>query len=161
LADRNCGRWRRNLFGRKGNELAYDLFYCDLLVQNLLTHGLTPYLNGVAARKTVQPFLVDAPRCRLLTTLRKEVVKPTGTQENSLDVLDPEEAWSLLARSSGAARENLKASAIIEECGRLPLALAMIGALVRGETRDAWAGVLRAATAAADLDKICLQFPSG
>src|SRR5205823_2687961 len=101
-------------------------------------------LDDVWNPRNIQPFLVDAPRCRLLlTTRRKEVVKATGAEEYSLDVLDPEEARSLLARSSGTARENLpaEAQAIIDECGRLPLALAMIGALMRGETRNAWARV--------------------
>src|SRR6202162_4577461 len=58
LADRNCGRWRRSLFGRKGSELTYDLLYRDLLVQDLLTHSLTQYLNVRRGAQVVGENLV-------------------------------------------------------------------------------------------------------
>jgi len=118
-------------------------------------------LDDVWDARDVQPFLADAPRSRLLlTTRQRDVVKATGAREFSLDVLEPDPARALLAQWSQTAEENLPsmASEIIEECGRLPLAIAMIGALVHGETNDPWGRALRRLKNA-DLEKIRMQFP--
>ena len=118
-------------------------------------------LDDVWNPRDVQPFLADAPRARLLLTTRQRgVVKSTGAQEFSLDVLEPDQARTLLAHWSQTAEEKLPpiASDIIEECGRLPLAIAMIGAVVRGETGDPWGRALRKLKNA-DLEKIRIQFP--
>ncbi|HYW44234.1 MAG TPA: NB-ARC domain-containing protein [Bryobacteraceae bacterium] len=98
-------------------------------------------LDDVWDARDVQPFLSDASRSRLLlTTRQRDVVKAASAQEFSLDVLEPDQARALLARWSQTAEENLPpvASEIIEECGRLPLAIAMAGAFVAAETGDAW-----------------------
>jgi hypothetical protein len=52
-----------------------------------------------------------------------------------LDVLTEEQSREFLARQSELKAEALppEASDLIHECGRLPLALAMIGAMLRGK----------------------------
>src|SRR6516165_8345194 len=76
------------------------------------------------------------------------------------NLLTPEQARSLLARWAGYAPEALpvEAADLVRECGQLPLALSMIGAMLRGKSPAYWShllGVLRRA----DLAKIRTEFP--
>jgi WD40 repeat protein len=117
-------------------------------------------LDDVWDVRDVEPFIVDAPRSRLiLTTRQKSVVRGTGAHEFSLNVLDHEQALTLLANASHTPANALpeEANAIIEECGHLPLAIAIIGALVRGEPKR-WQQVLRSLQRA-DLSRLEVQFP--
>lgn len=100
------------------------------------------------------------PRCRLLVTTRdSRIGLALGAAELRLGVLTDAQALTLLASWSGQEPAALpaEARAVVRECGNLPLALAMIGALVRGRA-DRWAGALDRLRHA-DLDRIALQFP--
>ena len=100
------------------------------------------------------------PRSRLLVTTRdSRIGVALGAAELRLGVLTDAQALTLLAEwaDQEAAALPAEARAVAEECGNLPLALAMIGALVRGRA-DRWAGALERLRNA-DLDRITLQFP--
>ncbi len=99
-------------------------------------------------------------QCKLLITTRNgELVTVLGAQEHRLDVLNKEDAIRLLADWSG---QNIKAlpleaHSVIEECGNLPLAIAMCGAMVRDGTLMS---DLLDALHEADLAFLRMQFPN-
>ena len=100
------------------------------------------------------------PGSRLLITTRDAALEVLGRLQR-LDVLDDAEAIELLARSSGNPLDGLppKAKEVAEECGNLPLALAMIGALVHGNADDRWDHYLRRLRTL-KLDKIKFPIPN-
>jgi WD40 repeat protein len=109
-----------------------------------------------------QPFVnAIGPRCRLLITTRDgALVTALGAQGISLDVLSDKQALGLLAEWAGQDMQALppQAREVAEECGNLPLALAIIGALGRGGP-DRWENALHKLRQA-DLEHIELQFPN-
>ena len=119
-------------------------------------------LDDVWDVKFTEPFVnALGPRCRLLITTRDASLSSVlGAEQLSLDVLRDEDALNLLARSSGHATYQLPAVAkqIAEECGNLPLALAMVGAMVKDKP-DHWEIVFRRLQNA-DIEKIKVQFPN-
>jgi WD40 repeat protein len=76
---------------------------------------------------------VVGPQSRILVTTREgEVVTDLEADEYPLDVLVPDDAIRLLAECSRKeVRGSADARKVIEECGRLPLALSICGALAR------------------------------
>jgi WD40 repeat protein len=101
------------------------------------------------------------PRCRLLVTTRDGgLARALGAEELPVDSLDEEQALLLLARWSDQAIAELppEAAEVAAECGYLPLALAMIGAMVRGKPNH-WTHALTRLRAA-DLQKIRRRFPN-
>ncbi len=78
---------------------------------------------------------VVLPPSRLLFTTRsREVLEAVGADVFDLDVLHSDEALSLLAQFSGVrdpAELPREAAEVAKECGYQPLALALIGAMVR------------------------------
>jgi len=118
-------------------------------------------LDDVWDAHAVEPFSADSPRSRLLITTRDaSIAAGTGATEHIADLLSEADARSVLSKWSGVAVENqpLDAAALIQETGRLPLALAMIGAMLRGKPEKYWARVV-ALLQQADLEKIRAQFP--
>lgn len=100
-------------------------------------------------------------RARLLITTRDAGISGAlGAQEVSIDVLPDDEALELLGRWSNRSPDELGADAreVAKECGNLPLALAMVGAMAKGR-RERWPNVLDKLRKA-DLDKIRKQFPN-
>ncbi len=97
--------------------------------------------------------------CLLITTRDSRIPQNLGAAEHSLAVLSESQALELLATASGLESASLPAAAreVAGECGHLPLALAMVGAMVRG-LEDPWPAVLTRLRAA-DLDKIRQDFP--
>lgn len=108
----------------------------------------------------VEHLDVVGERGRLLVTTRnQEVLVSLGARDHRLEVPSLEQALGLLASCAGLTVRTLPAIAerVAEECGRLPLALAMIGSMVRLRP-DAWADALDRLERA-DLDKIRQRFP--
>jgi hypothetical protein len=92
-------------------------------------------LDDVWQVEQVEP-LVNAlgPRCRLLITTRDAgLVAALGAQELPLEVLSDAAAGKLLAGWVDLEVENLppEAREVAHECGNLPLALSLCGALAR------------------------------
>jgi WD40 repeat protein len=93
----------------------------------------------------VHAFDVLGPRCRaVITTRDAALVTATGGTSYQVQLLTDIEASGLLAEWSGCALAALPpaASAVKAECGRLPLALAICGALARDGTP--WTDLLEA-----------------
>ena len=115
-------------------------------------------LDDVWDARDVEPFRAESPRSRLLITTRDaSVAAGTGATEHIADLLSDADARSVLAKWSGVA-DAPEAAALIQECGRLPLAIAMIGAMLRGKPEKYWARVVTLLREA-DLEKIRAQFP--
>ncbi|WP_228369600.1 NB-ARC domain-containing protein [Methanothrix harundinacea] len=95
----------------------------------------------------------------LITTRDAKIITALDAQEHRLGVLDDDEALSLLAKWTGQSKEELPSLAleVAKECGNLPLALAMVGAMVKGMP-DLWTVALERLQNA-DLEKIREQFP--
>jgi NB-ARC domain/TIR domain/WD domain, G-beta repeat len=110
----------------------------------------------------VEPFLVESARsCVLFTTRDTSIAASLGARECQAGLLTPEKSRELLARFSGVALRELphEAELLIEQCGRLPLALAMVGAMLRGRPLMFWQHILMLLHSA-DLGKIRAQFPN-
>jgi len=93
----------------------------------------TPFVNALG------------PRCRLLITTRDgSLVTALGAEEHSLDVLTDSAALQLLANWCDQEAESLPSEAVsvANECGNLPLALALCGAMARDGTP--WSDLLEA-----------------
>jgi WD40 repeat protein len=91
-------------------------------------------------------FLVTAPPARLLITTRNnEILVGIGAEGHRLGVLSPADALRMLANWVEQNPDGLppQAAEVARECGYLPLALAMIGAMVRLSLRPtAWQDAL-------------------
>lgn len=119
-------------------------------------------LDDVWDLKHATPFRnALPPRCRLLITTRDSgIATSLGGTEHSMELLDEPSALDLLADWSGWKAANLphEARRIAQECGNLPLAIALVGAMLRGKPNDRWSGVL-SKLRAADLGAIHHAFP--
>jgi len=96
----------------------------------------------------------------LVTTRDARMGASIGATDYRLDVLSQSQARQLLAQWTqwDAACLPREADAIAQECGYLPLALAMAGAMLRGKGGDRWGNILHKLQNA-DLAKIRQQFP--
>lgn len=112
-------------------------------------------LDDVWQAKHAAAFDALGQRCKMLLTTRdRGLITALGAVEYQLGVLSNEQALALLALWAGQHEETLPTEAheVVRECGNLPLALAMIGAMVRGKP-DRWVNVLHKLRNA-DLEKI-------
>lgn len=106
-------------------------------------------LDDVWQIAQVKPFLADAPHsCLLVTTRMQDIATSLQALRVEVGTLSVGQSLDVLARWTATAPSDLpsEAVAIVRACGRLPLALAMIGGLVRGRIHDgrldAWAAAL-------------------
>jgi WD40 repeat protein len=98
-------------------------------------------LDDVWNKADLDPFLAESQRSRFLFTTRDATIaRFAGAREHRSDLLDEAQAVELLSAWSGFESQSLPASAreIVHECGRLPLALATMGALLRTAGLDEW-----------------------
>jgi hypothetical protein len=106
---------------------------------------------------------IKLPSRLLVTTRNREVLIALGAGEQRVNVLSPEDARRILAVCSGTMTVDQlphEATEIAKECGYLPLALAMIGAMIQLEsTPTAWKDAL-VRLRQADLAAITRIFPS-
>ncbi|SDP97543.1 XRE family transcriptional regulator [Lentzea jiangxiensis] len=87
-------------------------------------------LDDAADEAQVRELLVGGLRCLTVITSRYLLVGLQGVQRISLDVLDDDDAIALLSSIIGSARvsqERAAASELVELCGRLPLAIRIVG----------------------------------
>ncbi len=119
-------------------------------------------LDDVWDAQDADGFDVVGQNGRLLVTTRKEdVTRALNAEKMSLAELPLDEARTLLASYAGIEVQDLpkESNQIMRECGELPLALAMVGSMVRGKPSDRWKNVL-AKLQNASLKKIRKQLPS-
>ena len=118
-------------------------------------------LDDVWKAGDLEPFLADSPRSRLLFTTRNaNIAAAVGAREYMAGLLTLEHAREVLARWAGieVARLPRVADDLIRECGRLPLALSMTGAMLRGRPSYRWERLLNLLRNS-DLEMIRAQFP--
>jgi hypothetical protein len=99
-------------------------------------------------------------RCRLLFTSRhRRLVAGMGATLVELDVMDELASLDLLARCSNRKPDDLpdEGPQIVKECGRLPLAIAMVGSMLRASP-DRWGHALETLRRA-DLERITGELP--
>jgi len=117
-------------------------------------------LDDVWNPRDAAPFLLDAPRSRLMITTRDaRTAVALGAQQQELHVLTWNQSLQLISLWADCEFSKLppEAAEIARECGSLPLAVAMVGAQLRGKP-DRWAHVLQKLRNA-DLDRIRQSFP--
>ncbi|MBE7468959.1 MAG: hypothetical protein DPW09_03360 [Anaerolineae bacterium] len=117
-------------------------------------------LDDVWQTAHAEAFNALGPQGRLLLTSRDAaLIRAMGAAEHRLGVLSQAQALELLAQWAAQPVETLppEAKTTAKACGYLPLALAMLGAQVRGKP-DRWANVLHKLQTA-DLAKIRQAFP--
>ncbi|MGB7217524.1 MAG: protein kinase [Vicinamibacterales bacterium] len=124
--------------------------------------GALIVLDDVWHVHDVEPFCAESSRSRLLFTTRDASIgAAVGAREHPADLLTDAQSREVLARWSGRREDDLPSQAddLIAECGRLPLALSMVGAMLRGKPLAFWRGVLDLLRGA-DLEKIRVAFPN-
>ena len=102
-------------------------------------------LDDVWQRADVESFDVLEPVSHALITTRDEGLLSTlGIEHHSVDLMTDEEARQLMAKHVDVGLSNLplEADAVVQRCGRLPLAIALCGGLIR--TGEYWSDVLGA-----------------
>ena len=117
-------------------------------------------LDDIWDAKELEAFRADASRSQLLFTTRDASIAVTaGAREHTADLLTHQQSRELLARWSERSPDELPgvADELIRECGRLPLAVSMTGAMLRGKPIAFWKGVL-GLLQNADLQGIRAQF---
>jgi WD40 repeat protein len=106
-------------------------------------------IDDIWNKADLDPFLAESSRSRFLFTTRDaSIARFSNAREYRLDLLDEAQSRALLSlwADIGDAQLPSHATEIIHECGRLPLALSMIGALLRGASPVEWSdmvGLLR------------------
>jgi hypothetical protein len=104
------------------------------LKELLVDKAVLLILDDVWRRSDVDCFDVLGSRCRALITTRDNgLFTALGGVHHVVELLTDQEALDVLALAVGVAREKLpdEAGPIIAECGRLPLAVALCGGLIR------------------------------
>jgi WD40 repeat protein len=162
---------RPNLLGLQGN-LLYQLtgfqstFATEQEGKDMLRDALEGrralvVLDDVWSGEHADAFSVTVPPARLLITTRNnQVLVGLGAEEHRVDVLSPSDALMMLAEWVGQKSPDklpLEAAEVAKECGYLPLALAMIGAMIRLRP-TAWEDALDLLRAS-DLEEIQRAFP--
>jgi WD40 repeat protein len=139
-----------------------------LVGQALGDQDLTPYVDLSAGKLRLMTLLADracllvlddlwdvqhaetlrdalGSRCRLIVTTRDgSIATALGAQEFRLDVLSPTQARSLLGQWAELDQAALPAEAlsVLDECGNLPFAIALCGAMARDKI--SWSDLLGA-----------------
>jgi hypothetical protein len=129
-------------------------------LHELLEHkAVLLILDDVWDRTHAEAFDVLGPRCRaVITTRDAALITSLGGTPYQVQLLTEAEALALLAQWAECPEDALPpvARSVIAECGRLPLALSICGAMRRDGT--SWADIL-AALREADLE--FLDHPHG
>ncbi|XP_047937943.1 probable disease resistance protein At4g33300 [Salvia hispanica] len=136
-------RIREILLGRSGNvndnsmELKFG-FEAESSSRILLV------LDDVWKQSVVEQLLVKAPGCKILVVSRLKFPPSVVDCSYELDLLSENEAMSLFCHFAfgqtslplGADEDLVKQ--VVSECGRLPLALKVIGASLKGQPEMSW-----------------------
>jgi hypothetical protein len=144
---------------RYENDLAAEHQYRTIL------HGKAALivLDDIWNKADLDLFLAESPRSRFLFTTRdRGIARFSGAREHRAEFLIETQARELLASWTGVEPQKLPSAAgeVIRECGRLPLALAIMGALLRGAGPQEWRDWLERLKRA-DLSAIESALPDG
>jgi WD40 repeat protein len=103
-------------------------------------------VDDVWSKAEIEPLLAESPRSRFLFTTRNSgIAKFVGARQCAAELLDPAQSRKLLAAWAGLDSERLPSEAndVIAECGRLPLALSVVGAMLRNAGSGYWQDTLK------------------
>jgi WD40 repeat protein len=120
-------------------------------------------IDDIWSKTDLDPFLAESARSRFLFTTRDaSIARFSNAREYRVELLSEPQSRELLALWAGSAAAPLPPAAddIINECGKLPLAVSMVGALLRGATPAEWADTVDLLRRA-DLTDIEEQLPEG
>jgi tetratricopeptide (TPR) repeat protein len=127
--------------GVPGDQIPRDLDDRAALFRSRLAgRRILILLDNAASEAQVAPLLPGTPECLVMVTSRRRLVGLDQTRVVSLDVLPLQDAIALFTstagngRTAGAPAEAL--AELVELCGRLPLAVRIAAARLRG--RPAW-----------------------
>ena len=151
--------------GRALNDERGD-YESDLAARNsyrtlIATKAALIVLDDVWSATDMEPFLASSTGSRILFTTRDaSIAASVGAEVHRAELLSPSEALNVLARWSNTDKNVLPSEALdlISECGRLPLAISMIGAMLREKPREYWTLVLKLLRDAA-LESIAADVP--
>ena len=119
-------------------------------------------LDDVWELEQIEAFNVLADQSQLLITSRDTRLTNdlNGAIGHPVGILDDRQALELLAISAGRKVEDLpeEAKAVAKECGNLPLALAIMGAMAQNDS-DIWGDLLEQLQSA-DHDELEHKFPN-
>jgi tetratricopeptide (TPR) repeat protein len=93
-------------------------------------------LDNARDERQVRPLLPGSATCAVLVTSRRRLTALSAAGLWDLDDMEPDDAIELLGRIAGPARvrrERGAAATIVDLCGRLPLAIRIAGAILRGK----------------------------
>ncbi len=120
-------------------------------------------VDDIWKKSDLEPFLADSPLSRLIFTTRDaSIARFVGAREHTAELLNQDQARELLAAWAGLDRKTHpgQLDTLIQECGNLPLALSVMGALLRGAAPEEWEDALRLLRKA-DLTTIADRLPPG
>ncbi|MCT7993789.1 NB-ARC domain-containing protein, partial [Laspinema olomoucense] len=132
------------------------------LAQQLEGRACLLVLDDVWQMSHAAAFDGLGPRCQLLLTTRDgKLVTGLAAQGHEVGLLSEEQGLGLVAQWAGEHPEGLPPEAVevVQECGYLPLAVAIAGAMVCGNGENRWRNVLEKLRAA-DLARIAYEFPN-
>jgi WD40 repeat protein len=147
-----------------GEDLAADA--SDLSATNWYKSAMSQraaliVLDDVWRASDLDPFRADSPRSRLLFTTRDaSIANAFGVDVLTPGFLGEKQSRELLAHWTSLSIDALphEAEDLMEECGGLPLAIASLGGMLRGKSRERWQRVL-GLLRNADIAKLRHQFP--
>jgi len=111
----------------------------------LRTKAALIVLDDVWNANDLEPFRAQSRRSRLLLTTRDtSIAAKVGARAHTAGLLTEEQSRALLALWSGRREGELppQSEELIRECGHLPLALAVVGAMLNGAPVVSWQAVL-------------------
>lgn len=116
-------------------------------------------LDDVWQSDHAEAFLHLGENCRLFASSRqKDILSAIDAHTYAIGILSDTEAEALLKRVAKVDVLPAQGNGIIQACGNLPLAIAMIGAMVQGKPETYWQDALDALDEA-DLEGIAARFP--
>jgi tetratricopeptide (TPR) repeat protein/transcriptional regulator with XRE-family HTH domain len=128
------------LLGEDPGELPPDLdARAELFRSRLSGRRVLLVLDDAAGEAQVRPLIPAAPGCAVLVTSRPRLAGLEFAQPVDLDVFTDGEAVALLGAVAGQDRirdQRAEAARLAELCGRLPLAVRIVGA--RLAARPSW-----------------------
>jgi len=102
-------------------------------------------VDDVWSKSDIEPLLAESPRSRFLFTTRDASIgRFVGAHEHYAALLDQRQSRELMASWSNVPLAELPSAAddIISQCGRLPLALSIVGGMLKGTDPDFWKDTL-------------------
>ncbi|WP_372366685.1 NB-ARC domain-containing protein [Candidatus Uabimicrobium sp. HlEnr_7] len=128
-----------------------------LLNKNLANKKILLIVDDVWRIEDLSYF--DVFSSLLITTRHLQIAKAVGAKECEVGLLSEQQSLELLCCQSDKTSDTIpaEASEILEECGGLPLAISIVGAMLKGKPSSRWRLILQRLQNA-ELQKISNQF---